>query len=87
MVYLTTGMIMAQNEVDGTPAVTTSNVPAKTFYYGDFSKLYIGSWSDIILDVVRDSASLKKGCVTLVINMYVDAKLTLPQAIAVGKVA
>ena len=81
-----TGMIMAQNEVDGVPAVTTSNVPSKYFYYGDFSQLWIASWSDIILDVVRDSASLKKGCVTLVVNMYVDAKLTRPEAIAVGKV-
>ena len=80
------GMIMSQNEVDGVPAVTTSNVPAKYFYYGSFDNLWIGSWSDIILDVVRDSASLKKGCVTLVVNMYVDAKVVRPQAIAVGKV-
>lgn len=81
-----TGMVMEGNEVDGVPATCTSNVPAKSFYYGDFSKLYVGTWSDIILDVVRDSASLKKGCVTLVVNMYVDAKLTRPEAIAVGKV-
>ena len=81
-----TGMIMDQGEVDGIPAVSTSNVPAKYFYYGDFSNLFIGTWSDIILDVVRDSASLKKGCVTLVVNMYVDAKVVRPQAIAVGKV-
>lgn len=81
-----TGMIMDQGEVDGIPAVSTSNVPAKYFYYGDFSNLFVGTWSDIILDVVRDSASLKKGCVTLVVNMYVDAKVVRPQAIAVGKV-
>lgn len=81
------GFIMEQNEVDGVPAIATSNVPAKYFYYGDFSQLWIATWSDIILDVVRDSASLKKGCVTLVVNMYVDAKLARPEAIAVGKVA
>lgn len=81
------GFIMEQNEVDGIPAVSTSNVPAKYFYYGDFNQLWIATWSDIILDVVRDSASLKKGCVTLVVNMYVDAKLVRPEAIAVGKVA
>lgn len=80
------GFIMEQNEVDGIPAISTSNVPSKYFYYGDFSNLFIGTWSDIILDVVRDSASLKKGCVTLVVNMYVDAKVVRPQAIAVGKV-
>lgn len=80
------GFIMEQNEVDGIPAVSTSNVPAKYFYYGDFNQLWIATWSDIILDVVRDSASLKKGCVTLVVNMYVDAKLVRPEAIAVGKV-
>lgn len=79
-------MVYEAGEVDGTPAVTTSNVPAKYMYYGDWSKLYIATWSDIILDVVRDSASLKKGCVTLVINMYADAKLTIPEAIAVGQV-
>ena len=66
--------------------LATSNVPSKSFYYGDFSKLWVGTWSNIILDVVRDSASLKKGCVTLVINMYVDAKLTRTEAIAVGEV-
>ena len=81
-----TGMVMEGGEVDGIPATTTSNVPSTYFYYGDFSKLYVGSWSNVILDVVRDSASLKKGCVTLVVNMYVDAKLTRPEAIAVGKV-
>ena len=80
------GMVYEAGEVDGTPALTTSNVPSKYMYYGDWSKLYIGTWSDIILDVIRDSYSLKKGCVTLVINMYVDAKLTLPDAIAVGQV-
>lgn len=81
------GFIMEQNEVDGVPAVTTSNVPAKYFYYGDFNDVWIGTWSDVILDVVRDSASLKKGCVTLVVNMYVDAKKVREQSIAVGKVS
>lgn len=79
-------MVMEGNEIDGVKAISTSNVPSKSFYYGDFSKLWVGTWSNIILDVVRDSASLKKGCVTLVINMYVDAKLTRTEAIAVGEV-
>lgn len=81
------GFIMEQNEVDGVPAVTTSNVPSKYFYYGDFNDVWVATWSDVILDVVRDSASLKKGCVTLVVNMYVDAKAVRPDAIAVGKVS
>lgn len=81
-----TGMVYEDGEVDGTPALTTSNVPAKYMYYGDFNQVWIGTWSDIILDVVRDSASLKKGCVTLVVNMYVDAKKVRPEAIAVGQV-
>lgn len=81
------GFIMEQNEVDGVPAVTTSNVPSKYFYYGDFNDVWVATWSDVILDVVRDSASLKKGCITLVVNMYVDAKAVRPDAIAVGKVS
>ena len=81
-----TGMVYEDGEVDGTPALTTSNVPAKYMYYGNFNDVWIGTWSDIILDVVRDSASLKKGCVTLVVNMYVDAKKVRPESIAVGQV-
>lgn len=78
------GFVMEGNEVNGVPAVSTSNVEANMLAYGDFNALWIGSWSDIILDVVRDSSSLKKGCVTLVVNMYVDAALARPEAIAVG---
>ena len=81
-----TGMVYEDGEVDGTPALTTSNVPAKYMYYGNFNDVWIGTWSDVILDVVRDSASLKKGCVTLVVNMYVDAKKVRPESIAVGQV-
>lgn len=85
------GMVYENREIDGIPTeVTTNLVCASTnkngILFGDFSNLAIGAWNSIQLDVVRDSASLKNGCVTLIINAFFDAKVLRPEAFAYGKI-
>ena len=85
-----TGMVYEAGEVDGIPSEVTTNLVCASgnkngILYGDFSNLAIGAWDNIQLDVVRDSASLKNGCVTLIINAFFDAKVLRSQAFAYGK--
>lgn len=83
----TTGdsMIMANGEIDGTPALATSNVGDLNVAYGDWSMLAIGQWGSI--DCVVDPYTVaKEGKVRLVVNAYFDAKVLVPTAIAVAKV-
>lgn len=85
-----TGMVFEGNAVDGTPAEVTTNLVCANankngILYGDFSNLVIGAWDDIQLDVVRDSVSLKNGCVTIIVNAFFDAKVARPEAFAYGK--
>lgn len=83
----TTGdsMIMANGEIDGTPALATSNVGDLNVAYGDWSMLAIGQWGGI--DLVTDPYTVaKEGKVRLVVNAYFDAKVLVPTAIAVAKV-
>ena len=82
-----TGMIWENDAIDGTPALTTGHVAPKSFYYGDWSNLVIGTWDNVQLDVVRDSAYLSKGQVCIIVNMYVDAKIARKEAFARGVVA
>lgn len=83
----TTGdsMIMANGEIDGTPALATSNVGDLNVAYGDWSMLAIGQWGAIDL-VVDPYTVAKEGKVRLVVNAYFDAKVLVPTAIAVAKV-
>lgn len=79
-----TGMVMENNAIDGVDALSTSHVGAGDLVYGDFSNLVIGQWGDIQLDVVRDTASLANGCVTIVVNCFFDAKVARDEAFAFG---
>lgn len=84
------GMVYEAGEVDGVPSEVTTNLVCASgnkngILYGDFSNLAIGAWDNIQLDVVRDSASLKNGCVTLIINAFFDAKVLRSEAFAYGK--
>ena len=83
----TTGdsMILANGEIDGTPAFATSNVGDLNVAYGDWSMLAIGQWGAIDL-VVDPYTVAKEGKVRLVVNAYFDAKVLVPTAIAVAKV-
>ena len=84
-------MVYENREIDGIPTEVTTNLVCANankdgVLYGDFSNLAIGAWDNIQLDVVRDSASLKNGCVTLIINAFFDAKVLRPEAFAYGKI-
>lgn len=82
-----TGMVYENNAVDGTDALVTSNVATDKLIYGDFSNLVIGQWGDIQLDVVRDTASLVNGCVTIVINAFFDAQVARTEAFGFGAIS
>lgn len=82
----TTQLVMEGNEIDGTPALTTSNVTANYFAYGDFSQYIIAQWGAI--DITVDNVTLAgQGCVRLIVNAYFDAKPLRDGAIKIGRVA
>lgn len=64
--------LYSNNEIDGTPALSTSHVGQNLAIYGDFSNLAIGQWGPIDL-TVDNYTQATKGCVRLVINAYFDA--------------
>lgn len=81
-----TTMVYANGEVDGTPALCTSNVKDKNFAYGDFSQFIIAQWGNI--DLTVDNVTLAAdGQIRLVVNAYFDAKPLRAEAIKVGKLA
>lgn len=82
----TTQLVMEHGEVDGTPALVTSNVPAKKMYFGDFSNVVIGQWGAIDL-TVDPYTKAGDGQIRLVVNAYFDAKLARTGAVAVGTTA
>ena len=81
-----TGMVYANNEMDGTPALVTSNINAGDFVYGDFTNLAIGSWGDIDITIDEYTQAVN-GCVRLVVNAYFDAKVLRNEAFAFGKIS
>ena len=77
-------MVFANGEVDGTPALCTSNVKDKMFAYGDFSQYIIAQWGNI--DLTVDNVTLAaNGQIRLVVNAYFDAKPLRAEAIKVAK--
>lgn len=81
-----TQLVMEGGQIDGTDAFVTSHVADKNIAYGDFSNLVIATWDNVQVDVVRDTASVGNGVVTIVVNAFVDAALVRPEAIKVAKV-
>ena len=80
-----TGMVMENGEIDGTPALTTTNIATKTFAVGDWSNLIIGQWGSIDLTVDPFSQAAN-GVVRIVINAFFDAKMAREGAFAYGTV-
>lgn len=73
------------SEIDGTVALSTSNVGSKKAIYGDFSNLAIGQWGAI--DVTVDPyTQAKNGMIVLVVNCYFDAKMIRPEAFGFAQV-
>lgn len=80
-----TRLVMENGEIDGTKAFVTTNIEENNVVYGDFSNIVIGQWGslDILVDPYTQAIN---GCVRLVVNMYVDAKLVRPEALAFGEI-
>ena len=67
------GMVFENGEVDGVPAVITSNVPAHRYIYGNWQNLAVAQFGTI--DITTDPYSQAiNGCVRLIVNAYFDAK-------------
>ena len=81
-----TQLVMEGGQIDGTETFVTSHVADKNIAYGDFSNLVIATWDNVQVDVVRDTASVGNGVVTIVVNAFVDAAVVRPEAIKVAKV-
>lgn len=79
----TTNLVYENGCVDGTEALTTSNIAEKRFAYGDFSNVVIANWGnlDLTIDPVSRAA---QGLVRVVVNFYCDVKVLRNQAIKVG---
>ena len=78
-----TQLVLEGGEVDGVPAVVTSNVAGKNFIYGDFSNIAVGSWGDIEITIDEYTQAVN-GCVRLVINAYFDEVILRPEGLAYG---
>ena len=86
-----TDMVYTAGEIDGTPTEVTTNVVAAAddklgVIYGNWDNLYIGTWSDVRIDVVQDSATLTNGQIMLIVNFFCDAKVARTEAFALGHV-
>jgi HK97 family phage major capsid protein len=80
-----TQLVMEGGQIDGVPAVVTSNIKTAGVYaYGDWSNLAVGSWGDIDITVDEYTQAVN-GCVRLVVNAYFDAKKLRPEAFVFGK--
>ena len=78
-----TGMVFEANAVDGTPALTTTNVEQYKYVVGAFENLAIGQWGaiDLTVDPYTKAAD---GQIRLVINAFFDAKVLRPNAFGFG---
>lgn len=82
----TTTLVYSNGEVDGTPALCTSNVAGKGIVYGDFSNYLIAQWGNI--DLTVDNVTLAgDGQIRLIVNAYFDAKALRPEAFKVATIA
>ena len=80
-----TQLVMEGGQIDGVPAVVTSNIKTAGVYaYGDWSNLAVGSWGDIDITVDEYTQAVN-GCVRLVVNAYFDCKKLRPEAFVFGK--
>lgn len=81
-----TRLVMEGNEIDGTPALSTTHMAADSLAYGDFSNVAIGQWGAIDL-VVDPYTVARSGQVRIVINAYFDFKLLREGAVVYGSIS
>jgi HK97 family phage major capsid protein len=84
----TTQLVLENGEIDGTPVLSTGHLNDVSIngIYGDWSNCLIGTWDNVQLDIVRDTASLSAGQVNIIVNAYVDFKNARPGAFAYVKI-
>ena len=75
--------IYENGTVDGTQALSTSNISEKRFAFGDFSNVVIANWGNLDL-TVDPMTKASSGLVRLVVNFYCDVKVLRPEAIKVA---
>lgn len=81
-----TQLVYENGEIDGTPALSTSNIKGKNIVYGDFSNYIIAQWGNI--DLTVDNVTLAaQGQIRLVVNAYFDAKALRPEAFKIAQIA
>lgn len=78
-----TQLVYEGGEVDGVPALTTSNVAENKFIYGNFANLAVGSWGDIEI-TVDEYTQATNGCIRLVVNAFFDAAILRNEAFVFG---
>ena len=79
-------LVMEGGQVDGSDVFVTSHVADKKLIYGNFSNIVIATWDTVMVDVVRDTASVGNGQVTIVVNAFCDAALIRPEGLVFGKI-
>ena len=81
-----TQLVLEGGEVDGVPAVVTSNVATtdnkKVAIYGNFDNLAVASWGQIDIKVDEYTQAIN-GCTRLIVTAYFDAKPLRKEAFAV----
>lgn len=81
-----TELVLQNNSIDGTDAISCSSVASKAFVVGDFSALVGAIWNDVEL-IVDPYTLATQGMVRIVVNAFVDHKVARPEAFAYGVVA
>lgn len=80
-------LVWENNEVDGTKAVSTSNMGNGTdVLYGKWDNLIIGQWGGIDLTIDPLTAA-KKNAIVVTVNALFDAQIARPEAFAYGEIS
>ena len=82
----TTRMVFENNEVDGTPLVSSTHLGNKKFIVGDWSTIVLGQWAPVTLTVDAITKA-DYGIVRLIVNTFYDWAFTRKEAFVQGTVA
>lgn len=67
-----TRLVMEGNEIDGTPALSTTHMAADSLAYGDWSNLAIAVWGNAVNITVDPYSLSRSGLVRIVAEIYVN---------------
>ena len=81
------GMVYANNEIDGVPAVSNTHVGTNNIIVGDWKNVAVGLWDTIQIEVVSDSTLAAKDMKLFVVTMYFDFKKVRPNCVAYATIA